>query len=150
MSDFNCAYPISVFSYWTQHSCAQIFETTAFTFPRLSEYFFLFFMTYLFETPVYWLLLRKQFSFKKILRISLILNLATHPAVIYGIPRIVTFFGGHEGHCTLIAEAFAPLVEATLLTLIWQVRPMRAVLSSVSANLFSWLFGGWVLIKFIL
>ena len=142
--------PLGFFAYWFNHSCAAQYEIYEFSIPGWWEYLLLFGFTYLFETPIYYFFLRRQFTLKKIAFISLALNLFTHPLVIYAVPAWMSKVGGHEGQAILIGETFAPLAEYLMLALIFRVPHRQAFFASLCANLFSWLVGGWLVWNWIL
>jgi len=109
----------------------------------VGRYLLLFGLTFLIELPIYRLAL-KGLPTKKILLVTLLLNLATHPIVTFLFP-----WGAQDrftmGGYVASAEVFAPAVEAALLVFLYRVSPTRAVPGAVLANLSSWGLGLWLL-----
>ena len=77
----------------------------------LKPWAILFAMTYLLELPIYQGLLRRVVRLRQGLLLCLALNVATHPIVWFVWPIVLE----NQLHYVLVAEAFAVLVEATLL-----------------------------------
>ena len=101
------------------------------------EYLGIFALTCAIEAPVYAMALRSRGARTTALAIAA-LNLATHPLVFFAIPRAVSSLGGHNSTSLLVAEIFAPAVEALLL---WRIRGGSAWSSlayALAANLLSW------------
>lgn len=111
---------------------------------ELSDYLILFGLTYLLETPVFYLFLRKRRALSEILKISLMLNLATHPLVGIAFPRLSYQMGWDFSQYVAFSEVFAPTVEFLILifySISWQV----SLPAAIGANVFSWLLGGTVI-----
>jgi hypothetical protein len=72
-------------------------------------------------------------------------NLATHPIVFFLIPRLVDHFNGRFVDSLVIAEVFAPVVEALLLWKLLRLSAGRATLTSMAANLCSWSVGVYLI-----
>lgn len=120
-----------------EHRCQFIYDSPVTNDPfALLDYLPYFLKTFLLELPIYLLLLRGLKSLRQILLINLVVNLATHPIVFFGIPLLL--INGTYLQYLIIAEIFAPAVEAWLLFQIFKIRPGRAILAALLANLFSW------------
>jgi hypothetical protein len=128
----NCQHSFSVFSYFLSGSCSGTYSVAPFD-PGIgaSAYLFFFGLTCLFEWTVYRSLLR-----------TLVLNLLTHPFVVWLLPGIMRRGGLDYGTYLLTAEALAPGLEAAALALVFRIRPLRAMGLALLANLVSWLVGG--------
>lgn len=120
-----------------------------------------YFLTTLFlEFPIYYWLLRNQTlilsknlgqrlpqsflrfnQLRKIIVTSILINLATHPIVFFVFP----YMSG-KGDWTfttylLVAEVFAPIVEAVILKFLFKLPVQKAAMAAILANLFSWTVG---------
>jgi len=84
-------------------------------------------------------------SLPKIALASLVVNLASHPAVYFLFPRIADEYGITFGWYVLYAEVFAVAIEGLLLWRVFRVKAMAAFSISLAVNLCSWLIGGEVL-----
>lgn len=94
----------------------------------LSRYLLLFALTYFLEWPFY----RSPVK-------TLVLNLATHPAVIFLFPYL---FLGHETRFMVLwAELFAIGLEFAILWRYYRYLLFRSLKLAVAANLFSWWLG---------
>lgn len=107
---------------------------------RLNYYVTLFALTCLLETPIYFYLL-KQLRLKRLLIAVLILNFATHPIVIWILRDYFSDLGFTTRTYLLSAETIAIVTEALLLFLIFKIPYKRAWFAAITANLFSWWFG---------
>ena len=108
----------------------------------VTRYLCTFFLTCLLETPFYWLAL-KSWNVGRVKKVGFIVlvNLATHPFIYFGVPAITFRLGGKVYQSLLLSELFAPLVEGIIL---WRVRKGPAWVSlgyAIAANLFSWWVG---------
>ena len=130
----SCHHPYSVFEYFLRGSCSGMFSSPPLD-PEIGFglYLVLFAFTGLFEWPWY----------RKPMRV-LVLNLLTHPLVVWVGPSWIRTLGGGYGVYVITAELFAPLVEAVALHWIWRVPRGRALALALGANLFSWCVGGEV------
>ena len=135
----NCDHSYSVFRYFFEGDCVDVFARSPLS-PGIgvAGYAFFFALTCLFEWPWY----------RNPVRV-VILNLLTHPLVVWGWPVLVRNLGGSYGVYLLTAEAFAPALEAWALHRIWKVPASRAVGVALGANLFSWLVGGEIVNRWI-
>ena len=105
------------------------------------EYLPFFLKTFVLELPIYFLFLRTLKNVPVILKMNTVLNLATHPVVFFIIPLILTQLNATYLHYLVVAEIFAPLVEALVLFKVYKISLGRAVLAALCANLFSWSVG---------
>jgi hypothetical protein len=80
-----------------------------------------------------------------ILRQILVLNIATHPAVFYLFPLLASRLGWTLLTLTGASEAFAIVVEAALLKLVWNFSWLAAAFASLAANLTSWWVGAYLM-----
>jgi hypothetical protein len=147
----NCFYPLNVFSYFflsepTASVCygdyQQITHQTSVTFMVYSIYFLL---TLLFETP--WYLIFGWIGQQKLLatiKQILTLNLATHPIIFWVIPYIFNYLNLSALSYIVIAEAFAFMIEMFILKFVFNVVWFRSFVTSLCANVFSWLVGVWL------
>ncbi|MBC7464537.1 MAG: hypothetical protein H7256_00970 [Bdellovibrio sp.] len=131
-----------VINQFAEHSCGEIYTSGLPTDTlTLTQYLPFFLKTYAFELPFYYFFLRKIFSTTKILRINLVINLATHPFIFIMLPLILVRFEFNYFQYLVVAEIFAPLVEALILNQLFKVRWQTAVVASLVANLISWTVG---------
>lgn len=131
-----------VWNLFNPHQCGEIYALTSLTEPfSLVEYLPYFLKTFALELPVYFIFLRTLKRIPEILKINTVLNLATHPIVFYLIPVILMQLNANYLNYLVVAEIFAPLVEALILYRIFKVRVSRAFAASICANLFSWSVG---------
>jgi hypothetical protein len=145
-----CGHLFSVFGYWFNGSCPQAFDIYGFNWNYpLNTYFVFLGLTLLFETPFYYLFLRKNFSILKILRVSLVLNLLTHPLIFLVFPRIADEQGITYGWYVLAAESFALVVEWLVLWRAFKSPFLISLWIAATANLFSWLIGGEIVQYFM-
>jgi hypothetical protein len=135
----SCEHSYSVFAYFLRGQCEEVFAAPPLD-PGIGFPVYLLFLalTCLFEWPWY----------RKPARV-LVLNLLTHPLVVWGWPGLIRSLGGGYGAYVLAAESFAPVVEAWALHRIFGVPRLRAVVVALGANLFSWLVGGELVIRWL-
>ncbi|MGZ3690094.1 MAG: hypothetical protein ACXVAX_01235 [Pseudobdellovibrio sp.] len=107
----------------------------------LTEYLPFLLKTLILELPMYYLLLKKVKSFKEVLIINLFVNLATHPIIFIAMPPLLNAFHFSYLSYLLIAEIFAPVVEALIINKYYKVNAGRAWAASIIANLVSWSIG---------
>ncbi len=108
----------------------------------LKSYLMTFGMTCLLESPFYFFAnFRKVKWIKKGMSSVLLCNLSTHPAIYFLFPLIGGKLFLQYSHVLLAAEIFAPVAEALLLTWIWKIHWRWSLFWMVSANLFSWWVG---------
>lgn len=137
MNDVGCFSPLSLaLSYLHPDSvsmiCASFLSVpTSPSGIALPYYLFLFALTFLLELPFY-----------RSVRTTLILNLATHPAVIWLFPYL--FEGQERRTMVLWAELFAILLEFVLLFKLFRYPWKRALGLTLVANLFSWWAGQYL------
>jgi len=124
------------------HPCAEIYSaelpTTSVAFV---QYLPIFIKTLAFELPFYYFFLRPKFSMLKILWINFIINVATHPFIFLMLPSLLVRFEFSYLQYLVIAEIFAPAVEAVLLNRFFKLSWSRAITAALVANLFSWSIG---------
>lgn len=96
-------------------------------------YLLLFVITNLLELPFY------QLSLKR----TLILNLATHPFVIWVLPYLGKNLNWTILHYIFVAESTAFIIEALILKMIFKYNWSSAFIVAAAANLFSWSVGVW-------
>jgi hypothetical protein len=131
-----------IWNFFNAHQCGDIYTITSLAEPvTFVEYLPYFFKTFILELPVYLLFLRHQKKLSEILQINFILNFATHPVVFFLIPLIIMQYNATYLHYLVIAEVFAPLVEAIILAYFYRISCKRAFLAAIAANLFSWSLG---------
>ncbi|MEQ1721843.1 MAG: hypothetical protein ABL930_01615 [Pseudobdellovibrio sp.] len=131
-----------IWNFFNAHQCSDIYNSTSLADPvTFLEYLPYFLKTFILELPVYLFFLRHHKKLNEILQINSILNFATHPIVFFLIPLILLQFNATYLHYLVIAEVFAPLVEALLLIYAYKVGYGRAFLAGIAANLFSWSLG---------
>ncbi len=128
-----------MFAYFLRGECSEVFAPPPVDHEiGLKTYLFFFAMTCLFEWPWY----------RKPARV-MVLNLLTHPLVVWVGPLLIRKLGGSYGVYLLAAEGFAPAVEAWALHRIFGVSGARSVLLAWGANLFSWLVGGEIVNRWL-
>lgn len=145
----NCVSPLSVLAYLlnkqsTINSCSEIFTTPMiYNGELLKQYWYYFVLTLLLEAPFFYFLLN---SLRPILRLSVIffVNLATHPFIFLILPQIMMKFNKSYLFYLIVAETFAPIVEALLLIKVWKISPKKAFAISLIANLCSWMIGSYL------
>ena len=131
-----------IWNFFNAHQCNEIYELTTLTEPfSFLEYLPFFLKTFVLELPIYFLFLRTLKNVPVILKVNTVLNLATHPVVFFTIPLILTQLNATYLHYLVVAEIFAPLVEALVLFKVYKISLGRAVLAALCANLFSWSVG---------
>jgi hypothetical protein len=152
VSNWSCITPLAIAQYFSLSSelparCLTVLGQTCYI-PAISptKYALLFLGTVLFEIPIYFAFLRKKVPIGSLVLWTLILNLATHPAVSFLIPRICAATESRLVDYVLWAEIFAPVVEALLLWKIARVNLGRAAVAALIANLLSW-WAGIVLLE---
>lgn len=130
---------------WLSPACRAILdEPQRLTRIGALEYLFFFFLTCLLEALVY-LPTHRRAGLGGQLRIAVLPNLATHPIVFFAIPAAIFLLGGSYGQMLLVAETFAPVVEAWLLWRCWRDVAWKAVATAFGANWLSWTVGTyWV------
>ena len=134
--------PLSIFSYFASEVCGDVYGKVSVVYTlSAAQYLQLFLLTVLLEGPIYWLILRKSLSTRKIIAAIFIVNLATHPLVCFAFPRIGQHLHWSEGCTEILSEIFAPVVESSILLFVFKVKPKKAFLAGFAANLFSWLIG---------
>jgi hypothetical protein len=128
--------------------CKEALETMSEIPPNvtLGAYLVIFGLTCLLESPFYfWTVRDKQQKGKALLKSGLgsvlLCNLATHPAVYFLFPLFGANFALRYVDVLMLAEIFAPIVEALVLILVWKISWKRAFIGMVAANLFSWWVG---------
>lgn len=107
----------------------------------LVEYLTVFSKTYGLELIIYFFFLRQKYNWREILKINLIINLATHPIVYFGFPLLFSKLQYNYFQYLVVAEIFAPAIEALLLKKIYHFSWKIAITAAVLANLFSWTIG---------
>ena len=139
----SCVDPIQVLSsFLTVTPCTEELQEAMLPFSLSTiEYAKMLTATLLLELPFYHWFLRSKKSFRESAKADLVLNLATHPLVIFVIPLLVVSQHGNFRSFIIIAELFAPLVETVLLHLIWKIPMKRAFAAAFIANLASWWIG---------
>lgn len=101
------------------------------------NYFWVFFLSNLLEFPIYWFFIRavkKQWSFEKKIALICVLNGVTHPIVFFVIMNLKFSYLQN----ILMAEGFAVLIEALLLSWVLNHDPQKCLRTSLLANLVSW------------
>ncbi len=145
-----CHHFLAVFIYWLGGRCPEVFDVYGFSWNFSSNiYIYFLALTLLFETPIYYFLLKREFPALKILRISLVVNLLTHPLVFLVFPQIADHYGITYGWYVLYAESFAFIVECLALCIVFKTPVFKSIQSSLAANLFSWLIGGEIVQYFL-
>ncbi len=139
-----CLTPVSLIlnAYQANPGCTEIYQSAVTTDAGgLAEYLPVFLMTCLLEFPIYFLFLFRQSSFIRLVLIGFLLNLATHPIVYLGMPILFSKWELNYLQYLLIAEFFAPFVEAILLRKVFHTSWRMAIWAATVANLFSWTVG---------
>jgi len=110
------------------------------------SYLGVFLVTVVLESPFYLLALRGR-KFRPLARAGFLvaLNLATHPFIFLALPPLVAAFGGKTFQTLILAETFAPMVEAMILFRFGRIRFLAALSYAIVANLFSWWAGLYLL-----
>jgi len=108
-----------------------------------TEYAKAFALTLLLEVPILALFSK---HLKRLPLTALLLNLATHPMVYFGFPKLSQILALPYAQMLLAAELFAPTIEAFLLIRYFQWTKVQAISASIFANLASWWIG--ILIDF--
>lgn len=110
-----------------------------------AQYFLYFSLTCILEAPIYWLAARRfGKGSKEILLLILGLNLATHPIVVFVMPRISLMLGQSSLFDVSSSEVFAPVVEALLLWRVGRFPMVWAIPVAIAANLCSWWLGSYL------
>ncbi|MBY0470837.1 hypothetical protein K2X30_06665 [bacterium] len=104
----------------------------------ISRYFLLLVLTCFLEAPVYWFFAKGLSARARVVQ-NLLLNLATHPAVTWGLPYL--FLKARFSTYVWGAEAFAWFVEALILFRLYRYPKGKALAVSALANLTSWWVG---------
>ena len=112
----------------------------------IKNYLILFLLTCLFEAPFYFWVLR-HLHFAKRLFALFLLNIATHPLVVLGFPQFFALSGFSRSYSLTVSELFAPLFEFAILVFVFNISWKKGFLISSLANVFSWGFGGWLVLK---
>lgn len=122
---------------------AVLFEQTHPAYVRLARYLIYFSATCVLEAPFYWVASAGRQTLTTGRRVAqiIILNLATHPAVTWLFPAIFSAMNRPYRDTLFFSESFAWIVEALILRFAYKYEPARAVVASISANLFSWWAG---------
>lgn len=117
------------------------------------SYLFILFLTILLEYPffLFFKFLKnkkdKIWDVRDLIKSSLILtialNLATHPLVIWFFSFLSEKLSLNVLHYVAGAEAFAYLVEILLLRFVYRFSWKGSILASTLANTWSWTFGVW-------
>ncbi len=148
MSGSHCFSPVSLWQSFYDHSsltllCQVILEAPAHKQSVAGQaYLLLFVATWLLEAPVYGILLRNTIDGpSKLLQLTFILNLATHPLVTWGMPFVFNLLGGSNRLYLLTSELLAPLVEALLLHFVFNLNWTPSLWIAAITNLFSWWTG---------
>lgn len=139
-----CFTPLSLLMNWFQHSpqCTEVYQTSIVTDASgFWGYLGIFGMTFLTELPIYFLFLYRYSSFLRILLINFILNIATHPVVFLLMPWLFQKWDLSYLQYILIAEFFAPAIEALILRKLFKMDWSAAIAAALIANLFSWTVG---------
>ncbi len=150
-----CFYPATLFMYALRHSgvqtlCTDILQRFAFAgHYSLATYLVYFAVTYALELPAYWFFLRNDFSFLKIARLTLVVNILTHPIVFWIFPRIALMQQWNTLTYLLAAEFFAFAVEAAALVWLYNVKAPQAIAGALIANIVSWQLGLMILQKIL-
>ena len=111
-----------IWNFFNAHQCNEIYELTTLTEPfSFLEYLPFFLKTFVLELPIYFLFLRTLKNVPVILKMNTVLNLATHPVVFFIIPLILTQLNATYLHYLVVAEIFAPLVEALVLFKVYKI-----------------------------
>lgn len=125
-----------------QPQCLEIYNTAvASDAAGFTEYIPVFLLTCLLEFPVYFLFLWKESSITRAVLVIFLLNLATHPIVYLGMPFVFEKWDLNYLQYLLIAEVFAPFIEALLLKKVFHTTWKTAIWAALLANLFSWTLG---------
>ena len=141
-----CLTPVGLImnAYHSNPSCTEIYQSAVATDAGgFAEYLPVFVVTCLFEFPVYFLFLFRESSFIRMVLITLLVNLATHPIIYLGMPAVFSHWDMTYLQYLLIAESFAPIVEALLLKKVFHSSWRMAIWSATIANLFSWTVGAY-------
>ncbi len=107
------------------------------------------------ETPVLLLGLSPPHAMSRRIYAGIMLTACTYPIVILVLPLVVTPRFGYDMY-VVVAETFAPLAECVLFYLAFDRAALadrtitglelaRDMLAILAANLFSWLFGSWLI-----
>lgn len=124
------------------HQCSEIYGLTYLSEPfSFTQYLPYFLKTFILELPVYFLFFKCFKKIPKILEMNFILNLSTHPVVFFVIPYILMKLEGNYLNYLVVAEIFAPLTEALILTYVYKINVRFAFTAAILANLFSWSVG---------
>ena len=107
----------------------------------MAQYLPYFIKTCILELPIYFIFLRSSRSFFRIVVITFIVNLATHPIVFMLMPILLTKLNLNYLQYLCIAETFAPLIEALILAFYYQFSSRVSFWAALVANLFSWTVG---------
>lgn len=94
------------------------------------------------EFPLYWLFFRSM-GWKKVVALTFVVNLASHPLVTFAWPLLIQKMGWSFGHFILAAELFAPIVETLIIRYGWKISWKRSILAAFVANLLSWTMGSY-------
>lgn len=131
-----------LWNFFNAHQCSEIYELSTLNEPfTFIEYLPFFLKTFVLELPIYFLFFRTLKNIPALLKMNSVLNLATHPAVFFVIPIILTELNATYLHYLLVAEIFAPVIEALILHKFYKLGLGRSFAAAVCANLFSWSLG---------
>jgi hypothetical protein len=148
MISAECLSPYWIFKSYLSHRsiplmCQIILEspTSEYTI-SMQKYSILFLTTCLIEAPIYWINLKKILkSHIKGIQLILVLNLSTHPIVIWLIPILAINLNWTTLSTIIISEFFAPLIEMLILILWYKINWKKAFITAFLANLISWWLG---------
>lgn len=101
------------------------------------NFVFAFFLTFIIELFVIWLILSRDFELKMLLQIVFLINLFSLPFVWFVFPYFISDYT----NSLLLSEIFVLFFEALLLSTLLSLNFSRAVFVSFVANLISFLVG---------
>lgn len=139
-----CLTPVSLIvnAYQSNPNCTDIYQSAIVNDAGgFAEYLPVFFMTYILEFPIYFIFLFRNSSIVRMVLIGLILNVATHPFIYKVLPPILAKWDMSYLEYLIIAEIFAPTIEAILLKKVFHTSWKIAFWAAILANLFSWTIG---------
>lgn len=139
-----CLTPVSLISnaFHADPQCVELYQTAMATDAGgFAEYLPVFLLTCGLEFPIYFFFTYRESSVRRVILISILLNLITHPIVYLGMPILFEKWNFNYLQYLVIAEIFAPLVEAICLRKIFHTSWKTSVWAAIMANLFSWTIG---------
>ncbi len=124
------------------HDCDWIWSLpTSAELPSLGRYLLLFAATNILEAPLYFLFFRKWTP-------TLVLNLASHPFLIFLLQPLLARAKISTGTGLLFMESMAIMIEVLVLIYFYKKGRLQAWSASILANLWSWNVGIYLMVLY--